>query len=125
MDTPVLKFDERGLIPVVVQQHDTLEVLMVAWMDAEALRRTIDTGRATYWSRSRQEYWVKGETSGNTQQVVDIRYDCDEDTLLMLVDQTGVACHTGERTCFFRSMYPAPDAVEASPETDDDNIPLS
>jgi len=104
MELPELKFDETGLIPVVVQQHDTLEVLMVAWMDAEALRRTVESGSATYWSRSRQEYWVKGETSGNTQQVIDIRYDCDADTLLLLVDQTGVACHTGERTCFFRSI---------------------
>jgi len=104
MELPELKFDEAGLIPVVVQQHDTLEVLMVAWMDAEALRRTVESGSATYWSRSRQEYWVKGETSGNTQQVIDIRYDCDADTLLLLVDQTGVACHTGERTCFFRSI---------------------
>ena len=95
-----VRFDDRGLVPVVVQQWDTGEVLMVAWMDAEALRRTRDTGRATYWSRSRQEYWVKGETSGHTQYVHDARIDCDGDTVLLLVDQTGGACHTGDRTCF-------------------------
>lgn len=93
-------FDDRGLIPVVVQQWDSGEVLMLAWMDAEALRRTRETGQATYWSRSRQEYWVKGETSGNLQDVREIRVDCDGDTLLLLVDQHGVACHTGARTCF-------------------------
>lgn len=97
--TPV-RYDADGLVPVVVQQWDTGEVLMVAWMDAEALRRTRETGRATYWSRSRQEYWVKGETSGNPQAVREIRLDCDGDTVLLLVDQTGVACHTGARTCF-------------------------
>ena len=93
-------YDADGLVPVVVQQWDTGEVLMVAWMDAEALRRTRETGRATYWSRSRQEYWVKGETSGNAQQVREIRVDCDGDTLLLRVDPTGVAGHTGSRTCF-------------------------
>jgi phosphoribosyl-AMP cyclohydrolase len=98
-DAPV-RFDDRGLVPVVVQQWDTGEVLMLAWMDAEALRRTRDSGRATYWSRSRGEYWVKGETSGNAQEVREIRVDCDGDTLLLLVDQTGGACHTGSRTCF-------------------------
>ena len=95
-----IRYDASGLVPVVVQQWDSGEVLMVAWMDAEALRRTRETGRATYWSRSRGEYWVKGETSGNAQEVREIRVDCDGDTLLLLVDQTGVACHTGERTCF-------------------------
>ena len=95
-----VRFDDRGLVPVVVQQWDTGEVLMVAWMDAEALRRTRETRQATYWSRSRQEYWVKGETSGNLQDVREIRVDCDGDTLLLLVDQHGVACHTGARTCF-------------------------
>lgn len=95
-----VRYDADGLVPVVVQQWDSGEVLMVAWMDAEALRRTQETGRATYWSRSRGEYWVKGETSGNPQAVREIRVDCDGDTLLLLVDQTGVACHTGARTCF-------------------------
>lgn len=101
-----VRFDDRGLVPVVVQQWDTGEVLMLAWMDAEALRRTRETGRATYWSRSREEYWVKGSTSGNAQEVREIRLDCDGDTLLLLVDQQGVACHTGSRTCF----SPMPDA---------------
>jgi len=95
-----LRFNDAGLVCAVVQQYDTKEVLMVAWMDAEALRRSVETGAATYYSRSRREYWVKGETSGNTQRVVEVRRDCDGDTLLVLVDQTGVACHTGTRTCF-------------------------
>ena len=95
-----ITFNDAGLVCAVVQQYDTKEVLMVAWMDAEALRRTLRTGAATYFSRSRREYWVKGETSGNTQKVIEVRRDCDGDTLLVLVDQTGVACHTGTRTCF-------------------------
>jgi phosphoribosyl-AMP cyclohydrolase len=100
----LLRHDPLGLVTAVVQQHDTREVLMVAWMDDEALRRTLTTGRATYWSRSRQEYWVKGETSGNRQWVQEVRVDCDGDTLLLLVDQEGAACHTGERSCFFRVL---------------------
>lgn len=89
-----------GLVCAVAQQRGTGEVLMVAWMDDEALHRTLTTRRATYWSRSRQEYWVKGETSGHTQQVHEVRLDCDGDTVLLVVDQVGAACHTGERTCF-------------------------
>jgi len=89
-----------GLVPAIVQQHDTGEVLMMAWMDDEALRRTLQSRQGTYWSRSRSEYWVKGETSGNTQHVVEVRLDCDGDTLLVKVDQAGGACHTGDRTCF-------------------------
>ncbi len=100
----LLRHDPLGLVTAVVQQHDTREVLMVAWMDDEALRRTLTTGRATYWSRSRQEYWVKGETSGHRQWVQEVRVDCDGDTLLVLVDQEGAACHTGERNCFFRVL---------------------
>jgi phosphoribosyl-AMP cyclohydrolase len=92
--------NDAGLLPAIVQQHDTGEVLMLAWMDDEALHRTLTTGRATYWSRSRQEYWVKGETSGHRQHVKEVRLDCDGDTLLLKVDQEGVACHTGSRTCF-------------------------
>lgn len=95
-----LKRNDAGLVPAVVQQHDTGEVLMLGWMDDEALHRTLTTGRGTYWSRSRNEYWVKGETSGNAQHVVEVRLDCDGDTLLVKVDQDGPACHTGERTCF-------------------------
>ncbi len=96
----LLKRDGDGLVPAVVQQHDTGEVLMVGWMDDEALHRTLTTGRATYWSRSRQEYWVKGETSGHRQWVKAVRLDCDGDTLLVTVAQEGPACHTGDRTCF-------------------------
>ena len=95
-----LKFNDAGLVCAVAQQYDSKEVLMVAWMDAEAIRRTVETGRATYFSRSRNEYWVKGETSGHTQRVLEVRHDCDGDALLILVDQTGAACHTGDRTCF-------------------------
>jgi phosphoribosyl-AMP cyclohydrolase len=95
-----LKRDADGLVPAVVQQHDTGEVLMVGWMDDEALHRTLTTGRTTFWSRSRQEYWVKGETSGHRQDVKEVRLDCDGDTLLVSVDQHGPACHTGTRTCF-------------------------
>jgi phosphoribosyl-AMP cyclohydrolase len=95
-----LKRDAAGLVAAVVQQYDTGEVLMVGWMDDEALHRTLTTGRATYWSRSRQEYWVKGETSGNAQHVKSVALDCDGDALLVKVDQFGPACHTGDRTCF-------------------------
>jgi phosphoribosyl-AMP cyclohydrolase len=100
----LLRRDAAGLVAAVVQQHDTGEVLMVAWMDDEALHRTLTTGRATYWSRSRGEYWVKGETSGHRQWVRDVRLDCDGDALLVLVDREGPACHTGERSCFHRAM---------------------
>jgi phosphoribosyl-AMP cyclohydrolase len=95
-----LKRDPAGLVPAVVQDAGTRAVLMVGWMDDEALHRTLTTGRGTYWSRSRQEYWVKGETSGHVQQVREVRLDCDGDTLLVVVDQTGPACHTGATTCF-------------------------
>ncbi len=109
-DLPVLTpsdvvFDDDGLVPTVVQQHDTGEVLMVAWMDHEALARTLASGETVFWSRSRQEYWHKGETSGNTQRVVELRVDCDADVLLALVDAgDGPACHTGERSCFHRRL---------------------
>jgi len=103
-EIPELKYDDKGLIPAVVQQHDTGEVLMVAWMNIESLRRTLDTKLTWFWSRSRQELWNKGATSGNVQHVKEVRYDCDGDTLLVLVDADGPACHTGERTCFYRSM---------------------
>ena len=93
-------FNADGLAPIIVQQWDSREVLMLAWVDAEALRRTLTSGRATYWSRSRQEYWRKGDTSGHIQVVREARLDCDGDALLLLVDQTGPACHTGTRTCF-------------------------
>ena len=105
----LLRRDPAGLVAAVVQQHDTGEVLMLAWMDDEALRRTLTTGRATYWSRSRGEYWVKGETSGHRQWVKEVRLDCDGDTLLVKVDQEGPACHTGERTCFDADVLLAAD----------------
>ncbi len=95
-----LKRDAAGLVPAVVQQAGSGEVLMVGWMDDEALHRTLTTGRTTFWSRSRQEYWVKGETSGHHQEVRSVRLDCDGDTLLVTVDQHGPACHTGARSCF-------------------------
>jgi phosphoribosyl-AMP cyclohydrolase len=107
-----LKRDEHGLFPAVAQQHDTGEVLMVGWMDDEALRRTLTTGRCTYWSRSRKEYWVKGETSGHQQWVKSVALDCDADTVLVKVDQIGAACHTGDRSCFDAGRL---DAVVGSP----------
>ena len=95
-----LRRDDAGLVAVVVQQHDTGEVLMVGWMDDEALRRTLTEGRVTFWSRSRKEYWRKGDTSGHAQYVKAVSIDCDGDALLVQVDQVGAACHTGTRTCF-------------------------
>jgi phosphoribosyl-AMP cyclohydrolase len=101
-----VKYDAAGLVTVVVQDAQNNEVLMVAYMNAEALRRTMETGRATYWSRSRQEFWVKGASSGNVQSVRDLRVDCDGDCLLLKVEQTGAACHEGYRTCFSRAATP-------------------
>ncbi|MEO6956338.1 MAG: phosphoribosyl-AMP cyclohydrolase [Antricoccus sp.] len=106
----MLKRDSAGLVAAVVQQFDTREVLMVGWMDDEALHRTLSTGRATYWSRSRQEYWVKGATSGHTQWVKSVALDCDGDAVLVEVDQVSAACHTGTRTCFTgRGLSPTGD----------------
>ena len=102
-----LKRDQAGLVAAVVQQHDTREVLMLGWMDDEALHRTLTGGRVTFWSRSRGEYWRKGDTSGHVQHVRGARLDCDGDTVLLLVDQIGVACHTGTRTCFDADPLPA------------------
>jgi len=102
-------FTDNGLVPAIIQQFDTGEVLMLGWMDAEALRRTLTTGRVTFWSRSRQEYWRKGDTSGHIQLVKGARLDCDGDAVLVSVDQVGAACHTGQRTCF--------DADDLSPVT--------
>jgi len=98
-----VRFDAAGLIAAVAQQHDTGEVLMLAWMSRESLAETITTGRVCYWSRSRGALWRKGETSGQTQRLVDLRLDCDGDAILVLVDQVGVACHTGRRSCFYRA----------------------
>lgn len=101
---PDLTYNADGLIPCIVQDVDTREVLMMAWMNAESLRLTLERGETVFWSRSRQELWHKGATSGNTQTLVNLRYDCDADTLLALVHPAGPACHTGERTCFYRSF---------------------
>ena len=99
-----IAFNDDGLVPAIAQQDGSGEVLMMAWMNAEALRQTMATGEVCYWSRSRGRLWCKGENSGQTQKLVEIRLDCDSDTLLLLVDQKGVACHTGRRSCFFRAL---------------------
>ena len=99
-----LKYDANGLIPAVAQDAETGEVLMMAWMNAEAVARTLETGRVTYWSRSRQAFWIKGETSGHVQDLVEMRVDCDSDCLLLLLRQTGPACHTNRRSCFYRAV---------------------
>ncbi len=99
-----IQFDDKGLVPAIAQQHDSGEVLMMAWMDRDAVAETMRTGRVCYWSRSRQAPWRKGDTSGHIQTLVDLRIDCDGDTLLVLVDQTGAACHTGRHNCFFRAL---------------------
>jgi phosphoribosyl-AMP cyclohydrolase len=99
-----LVFDDRGLVPVIAQQHDSGEILMMAWMNREALAETLSSGQVCYWSRSRGKLWRKGETSGQVQKLVELRIDCDGDTLLALVRQTGVACHTGRRSCFYRRL---------------------
>ena len=103
-DLSQLKLNADGLIPAIVQDHASGEVLMLAYMNPEALRQTLETGRATYWSRSRQSFWIKGETSGHIQRVVSISLDCDLDTVLLKVDQTGPACHENYRSCFYRDL---------------------
>lgn len=103
-DPSTLAFNEAGLIPAIAQDHVTGEVLMLAWMNTEAVRRTLESRRVTYWSRSRQAFWVKGETSGHVQELVEMRVDCDRDAILVKVKQTGPACHTGARSCFFTEV---------------------
>lgn len=98
-----IRYDPAGLVPAIAQQHDTGEVLMMAWMNRESLAETLATGQVCYWSRSRAALWRKGESSGQVQRLVELRVDCDEDTILLLVDQHGVACHTGRRSCFYRA----------------------
>lgn len=115
-----LKYDSNGLIPAIVQQYDTGEILMLAYMNPDSVRRTLETRRTWFWSRSRNKYWMKGEESGNVQEVLEVRYDCDADTLLVRVNQVGAgACHTGERTCFYRALPLAPS------ENDGSDMPLS
>ena len=105
-----LKFNSDGLIPAIAQQHDTGEILMMAWMNEDSIRETLSSGRVCYWSRSRQSLWKKGESSGHTQKLIEFRFDCDADTILVLVDQTGPACHTNRPNCFYNSVRE--DAVE-------------
>lgn len=103
-DAETLKYDNNGLIPAIAQDAETGEILMMAWMNREAVERTLESGKVTYWSRSRQSFWVKGETSGHLQKLVDLRVDCDRDCILVLVNQTGPACHTNRRSCFYTAV---------------------
>lgn len=103
-DPKDLSYNDAGLVPAIAQDADSGEVLMLAWMNAESIARTLETKRVTYWSRSRQAFWVKGETSGHTQELIDMRIDCDRDCLLLVIRQTGPACHTGRRSCFYTSV---------------------
>lgn len=116
-DPATLVYNDSGLIPAIAQDDDSGEVLMMAWMNAEAVARTLQSGRATYWSRSRQSFWVKGETSGHIQEVVDMRIDCDRDCLLLRVRQTGAACHTNRRSCFFTAVRDGAEIEILKPET--------
>lgn len=117
-DPATLRFNADGLVPVVAQEAESGEVLMVAWMNAAAVAQTLRTGRVTYWSRSRQAFWVKGETSGHTQELVELRIDCDRDCLLALVRQTGPACHTNRRSCFFTALRDGAEVEIMVPEAD-------
>ena len=103
-ETSTLKYNDQGLIPAIAQDVDTGEVLMMAWMNEEAVQKTLETRRVTYWSRSRQSFWKKGETSGHVQELIDLRVDCDRDCLLLVIRQTGPACHTNRRSCFYTSV---------------------
>ncbi len=109
-DPATLRYNDQGLIPVIAQEAGTGEVLMLAWMNAEAVARTITTGKVTYWSRSRKAFWIKGESSGHSQALVEMRLDCDRDCLLLLVHQTGPACHTNRRSCFFTGIQDGEEA---------------
>lgn len=114
-DPASLKYDANGLIPCIAQDHATGEVLMMAWMNAEAVAQTLATGRVTYWSRSRAAFWIKGETSGHVQKLVELRVDCDSDCLLALIDQTGPACHTNRRSCFYTAVRGGDEVVLTEP----------
>lgn len=115
-DPGTLRFNADGLLPAIAQCHKTGTVLMLAWMNREAVSRTLETGRVTYWSRSRQAFWVKGETSGHVQRLIDMRVDCDRDCLLMQVDQTGPACHTKRLTCFYTAVRDGEEVALMEPE---------
>ena len=114
-DPASLKYDPNGLIPCIAQDHGSGEVLMMAWMNAEAVARTVATGRVTYWSRSRGAFWVKGESSGHVQRLVELRVDCDRDALLALVEQEGPACHTNRRSCFYTAVRDGGEVVLTEP----------
>ena len=116
-DPSTLTYDSNGLIPCIAQQDGTGEVLMMAWMNADAVAKTLETKRVTYWSRSRQAFWIKGETSGHTQELVDLRVDCDRDCLLAVVRQTGAACHTNRRVCFYTSVVDGVETELMAPES--------
>lgn len=115
-DPATLKYDEKGLIPAIAQDDETGEVLMMAWMNAQAVTRTLETGKVTYWSRSRQAFWVKGESSGHVQELIDFRVDCDRDCLLVRVKQTGPACHTNRRSCFYTAVRERQEVELMAPE---------
>lgn len=115
-DPKSLTYDSRGLIPAIAQDHKTGEVLMMAWMNEDAVAQTLDTGRVTYWSRSRQAFWIKGETSGHTQKLIEMRVDCDRDCLLVLIEQTGAACHTNRRSCFYTVIRDGHEVEIMAPE---------
>lgn len=114
-DPARLTYDANGLIPCIAQDHHSGEVLMLAWMNADAVAQTLATGRVTYWSRSRQSFWIKGETSGHVQRLVDLRLDCDRDCLLALVEQEGPACHTNRRSCFYTAVREGAEVVLTEP----------
>lgn len=114
-DPDALRFNEAGLIPAIAQQHDTGEVLMMAWMNRASIERTLTERRVVYWSRSRQSFWAKGESSGHVQRLIELRYDCDADTILLLVDQFGAACHTFRRNCFYTAVRDGRSIVIADP----------
>lgn len=114
-DPASLKYDANGLIPAIAQDHATGEVLMLAWMNAESLSRTIATGQVTYWSRSRQALWAKGESSGHVQTLIELRFDCDRDCLLLQVEQIGPACHTNRRSCFYTILQNGDEIITADP----------
>ncbi|WP_146345356.1 phosphoribosyl-AMP cyclohydrolase [Falsiphaeobacter marinintestinus] len=116
-DPSTLVYTEKGLIPAIAQDATSGEVLMMAWMNAEAVARTLETGKVTYWSRSRAAFWVKGESSGHVQKLVDLRVDCDRDCLLVLVNQTGPACHTNRRTCFYTAVRDGVELELMAPDT--------
>lgn len=115
-DITTLKFDAKGLIPAIAQQEGTGEVLMMAWMNKESVARTLSSGKVTYWSRSRQSFWVKGESSGHTQELVQLRLDCDRDCLLLVVRQTGAACHTMRRSCFYTAVQDGKEVELMTPD---------